>query len=75
METHTHHHDNDVHTPEEALVLLKYMFGHNTEHTAELDESAQMFGDGEISALIKSAVECYEKGNALLDEAIRKAEG
>lgn len=72
MENH-HAHSHGIETPEEALILLKYMYEHNTEHTAELKELINQFDGEEIAALIRSAAEYYDKGSALLKEALKKA--
>ena len=74
METHNHsEHHHDILSHEEAVVLLKYMYNHNKEHTAELLNATEQFNDESISSLIKSAAEYYEKGNLLLEEALKKA--
>lgn len=74
MEIHNHSsHSHDVSTPEEALIMLKYMHHHNEEHTSELKSLAEQFDGEEILSLINAAAEYYNKGNDLLSEAIKKA--
>lgn len=76
MEAHNHsEHHHDASSAEEAMILLRYMYNHNKEHTAELLNITELFNDEKISLLIKSAAEYYEKGNELLSEAIEKAGG
>lgn len=58
---------------EESLILLKYMYEHNAEHTNELKELADRFYGEEIPCLINAATEFYERGNALLLRALEEA--
>lgn len=68
---HEHHHTG---TPMEELVaLMKYMVGHNAEHTHELSHLAEDIGAAgkeDTCKQIMEAVECYEKGNEILAKAL-----
>ncbi len=70
---HEHHHSE---TPmEELVVLMKYMVGHNAEHTHELSHLAEDIkeaGNEEICNEIMRAVECYNQGNDILASALSK---
>lgn len=72
---HEHDHDHD-HTPKEELVaLMKYMVGHNASHARELAELAVQFKDaGNASSYEKvmAAVAEFDKGNAILSQALEE---
>ena len=79
---HTHEHSHDEHshdaTPrEELLAMLKYMVGHNASHIKETQELAEQLKDEESAAYAKicEATAEFEKGNALLDEALASLTG
>lgn len=68
---HTHHHN--LTSKEESIALLKYMASHNASHTKELEKVAKMQEDNdEVNVLLNEAIESYEKGNALLCDALKK---
>lgn len=75
---HMHHEHNDHHdvAPKEQLVaLMKYMVGHNAEHTHELEHLAldiKEAGEESIYVTIMEAVENYHKGNKILADALAK---
>ena len=72
-EHHHHYHDHAVTTKEEALALLKYNAHHNGHHIDELQELAEQFPE-DIRALIFEAAALMRQGNAILEEACKKAE-
>lgn len=72
-EHHHHHHESAVSSKEEALALLKYNAHHNGHHIEELQELAKQFPE-EIQAMILNAADLMRQGNAVLEEACRKAE-
>ena len=74
---HTHEHSHDVTPREELLAMLKYMVGHNASHIRETQELAEQLKDEEPSAYAKicDATAEFEKGNALLDEALASLTG
>ena len=69
---HTHHHTSGVQSREEAVAMLKYMAKHNSSHTAELITVSREMekADKEAYEKILAAVQCYEKGNDLLLQAL-----
>lgn len=74
---HPHEHDHDhAHTPKEELVaLMKYMVGHNASHTRELAELAVQFKDAGNDASfekVMAAVAEFDKGNAILSQALEE---
>lgn len=68
---HEHHHTG---TPlEELVVLMKYMVGHNAEHThelAHLAEDIKETGNEAVYEEIMKAVEFYNQGNDVLAKAL-----
>lgn len=77
--THEHHHDHpyagDADVREELIALMKYMVGHNDAHTRELADLAERvhgIGQHEAYDAILAAVKEFEKGNALLSEALKE---
>lgn len=78
--THDHHHHDHPHAGdasvrEELIALMKYMVGHNDAHTRELAELAErVHGLGQHDAYdhILAAVKEFEKGNALLSDALKE---
>ncbi len=76
---HPHEHDHDhehTATPKEELVaLMKYMVGHNASHARELSELAGQFKDAGNDASyekVMAAVAEFDKGNAILSEALKE---
>ncbi len=73
---HEHHSHKSSATPiEELVALMKYMVGHNAEHTHELEHLAldiKDAGNEEVYADIMAAVENYHKGNDILAQALSK---
>ena len=74
---HTHEHSHDVTPKEELLAMLKYMVGHNASHIRETQELAEQLKYEEPSAYAKicDATAEFEKGNALLDDALASLTG
>ena len=79
--THEHHHTHEhehTGTPiEELIAMLKYMTGHNAAHIRETKELAEQLQaeHPEVCRKVLSAVEEFEKGNALLEEALSGLNG
>ena len=71
MSEHHHYHHHEEMSRENAVTLLEYMLDHNRHHTEELEE-AMSFVNEEATSFIHEAVHAYEKGNALLAEALKK---
>ena len=71
--SHEHHHDASVTPREELLAMLKYMVGHNAAHVRETKELAEQVRHENPAAYDKiiRAVEDFERGNAMLDEALQ----
>ncbi|MBQ0014036.1 MAG: hypothetical protein MJ111_00115 [Clostridia bacterium] len=75
---HMHHEHDDHHdvAPKEQLIaLMKYMVGHNAEHTHELEHLAldiKEAGEESTYETIMEAVENYHKGNEILADALAK---
>lgn len=69
---HTHHHTSSVQSREEAVAMLEYMAKHNSSHTAELITVSRKMEKADKAAYEKilAAVQCYEKGNDLLSQAL-----
>ena len=57
--------------------MLKYMVGHNASHIKETQELAEQLKDEESAAYAKicEATAEFEKGNALLGEALASLTG
>ena len=77
MHMHHEHHKHDMGTTpiEELVALMKYMVGHNAEHTHELEHLAEDIkdaGNEEVYNKIMEAVENYHKGNDILADALAK---
>lgn len=70
----SHEHNHSHNSPEESLALLGYMVEHNRHHAEELREIANGL-PSEVSALISHALCDLEKGNAMLEDAYKKAKG
>ena len=74
MSEHHHHvHANDISAREELQALLAYMVRHNASHAEELSalaEKPDLADNPEARKLILSAIEEYQKGNALLSDAL-----
>ena len=71
--THIHNHNHEVSQDDELLALRKYMVGHNESHTSELSELAKQLDTDKSSEaynLVCKAIEEYEKGNGLLENAL-----
>ena len=79
--THEHHHTHEhehAGTPiEELIAMLKYMTGHNAAHIRETKELAEQLQAEHPEACRKvlDAVEEFEKGNTLLEEALSDLNG
>ncbi len=73
MHDHSHDHSS-VHSPEEALALLKYMADHTRHHNDELHEIAHSLG-GNAEELIHAACDDFKAGIEKLDEALRCLKG
>lgn len=78
-EHHHHHHDHgDEGTSyERLLALLKYMSGHNSDHTEELAHLAlqvKEMGNTEAYNLTMEAVRFFEQGNGALKKALEHME-
>ena len=69
---YTHHHTSGVQSREEAVAMLEYMAKHNSSHTAELIPISREIekADKEAYEKILAAVQCYEKGDDLLSQAL-----
>jgi len=82
-EHHHHHHDHEhhhehTHAPMDELVaLMKYMVGHNAAHAKELADLAVKLDEAGSHASyhkVMDAVACFEKGNEMLAEVLKKQE-
>lgn len=75
-EVHHHHHDHSEAKPLEQLyALMKYMTGHNADHTKELETMAGKLkdaGNGEAYELTMEAVRFFDQGNEVLSKALEK---
>ena len=75
-EVHQHHHDHSEAKPLEQLyALMKYMTGHNADHTRELETMAGKLkdaGNGEAYELTMEAVRFFDQGNEVLSKALEK---
>lgn len=75
-EVHHHHHDHSEAKPLEQLyALMKYMTGHNADHTRELETMAGKLkdaGNGEAYELTMEAVRFFDQGNEVLSKALEK---
>ena len=75
-EGHHHHHDHGEAKPLDQLyALMKYMTGHNADHTRELETMAAKLkdaGNGEAYELTMEAVRFFDQGNEVLARALEK---
>ena len=75
-EPHTHEHGAAAAQPMDQLyALMKYMAGHNADHTRELEElaaKARDAGNAEGCDLIMEAVRFFDQGNEALSKALEK---
>ena len=75
-EVHHHHHDHSEAKPLEQLyALMKYMTGHNADHTRELEAMAGKLkeaGNEEAYELTMEAVRFFDQGNEVLARALEK---
>ena len=72
---HEHEHHGHEGTPmDELKAMLKYMVGHNASHVRETQELAEQLKDEnpDVYMTINDAVAEFEKGNALLSDALEK---
>jgi hypothetical protein len=73
---HEHHHDHGEARPLDQLyALMRYMTGHNADHTRELETLAGQLknaGNEEAYALTMEAVRFFDQGNAVLSKALEK---
>ena len=73
---HDHHHDNGEAKPLDQLyALIRYMSGHNADHTRELEALAGQLkdaGNQEAYALAMEAVGYFDQGNAVLARVLEK---
>ena len=70
---HGHIHNHEISKDDELLALLKYMVSHNKTHTNELLELSEQLNTDKSSEaynLVCKAIEEYEKGNGLLENAL-----
>ena len=74
--THEHTHGGAAAQPMEQLyALMKYMAGHNADHTRELEGlagKAKEAGAAEAYDLIMEAVRFFDQGNESLGKALEK---
>ena len=81
--THTHEHshadmENASEPVKKAVIMLDYMYSHNTDHTEELAGMAakmRELGQVEAAELMEQAVAAYNEGNAKIHDALHKIEG
>ncbi len=63
-----------MNTKEQAVALLNYTYMHNTSHADELVKLADKLislGHDDAAAKVSEARSSFEKGNALLSEALK----
>ena len=78
--THEHHHEHShgdapAQPMEQLYALMKYMAGHNADHTRELEGlagKAKEAGADEAYDLIMEAVRFFDQGNESLSKALEK---
>ena len=78
MHEHNHYHISDVLSSEELTALLEFTVKHNLSHTGELSDLAEKLkkaGNTAAAEKILSALEEYNKGNGLLEEALKAVKG
>ena len=75
-EGHHHHHDHgETKQLEQLYALMKYMTGHNADHTRELEAMAGKLkeaGNEEAYELTMEAVRFFDQGNEVLARALEK---
>ena len=79
---HPHHHEHNhehgagpAQPLEQLFALMKYMAGHNADHTRELEGlagQARAAGAAEAYDLIMEAVRFFDQGNESLSKALEK---
>ena len=78
MHMHDHDHDqvlNHIETPvmlAKDKALIEYVLKHSKQHAHELAEMCERLtgaGLAQVSAQIQSAIECFDKGNDILEKA------
>ena len=72
-----HHHHEPAKTQDQMTALLSYMLEHNQHHAGELTDMADRLthaGKTEASDLVRAAVEQFDKGNAILADALKKVQ-
>ncbi|MBR0412638.1 MAG: hypothetical protein IJI47_03625 [Eubacterium sp.] len=70
-----HHHTVNADSAAELKALVEYMVNHNVSHTEELSQIAAQLketGNDVASEKTLAAIEEYNKGNALLKDALDK---
>ena len=73
---HSHGHGEEVSSRD--IALLKYMLGHNRDHTSELYDAMRRFdaaGSHEAAALIGEAAHYFDHGNDKLQKAAELLNG
>lgn len=75
-EPHHHHHDHGQEKPAaQVYALMRYMAGHNADHTRELADLAGEVREAagqEAYDYVLEAISFFEKGNAALFKALEK---
>jgi hypothetical protein len=69
-----HHHAVTYSTREELVALVKYMSGHNEEHSNELAELAEKLKDEPAYEEMRLAIEAFQSGNVHLAHALKLLE-
>ncbi len=72
---HSHAHEHGGRPADQLFALMKYMAGHNADHTRELEGlagKAREAGAGEAYDLIMEAVRFFDQGNESLSKALEK---
>ena len=70
---HSHHHGINAESAEELRALTEYMLSHNVSHAEELKDIASLMsqhGFDKANRKALEAIEEYNKGNALLQQAL-----
>ncbi|MCR5668967.1 MAG: hypothetical protein K6G05_07945 [Lachnospiraceae bacterium] len=69
-----HHHEVTYSTREELVALVKYMSGHNEEHSNELAELAEKLKDEPAYEEMRLAIAAFQSGNVHLAHALKLLE-
>ncbi len=67
---HDHTHSSGENRSEQLIALLSYMVDHNRSHANEIRDLGKDIS-GEAKALLNSAVDLFDKGNADLALALK----